>query len=436
MSEEIVRAQAATPATRLQGAENKKLGDVVDTTAVPEQEQRCKTCGYPLPKTDDGSLTKLWNWIWGGLTKSSSLRRLADSIPVLQAEITALIPYDQTQSPKPAPPLPAWYSQSLQLLEQAHKACTAKNVDLGWRCFNAAERFCLVGLTPARLRARAESLLLEVKDKNKGISDWRRESVVKLIGNSEGRLTVPPDLNNVVEAFRIVHEHFSNNYLKMGILRRRLNLLIWLCLLVLVAWFVFPPRYPSPEISLAKGQVAGTNAVMLTLSNSPSAAKGTNAGEIGAGTNLTGLLVVTSPPAVTIRSNLASLIPQFANLETSVTNQIVSEAASDADSGSARTRRERWLTIVLMGLLGATISGFTATLTSGSKQSVPDQLSASTMMLARFFVAAVSALAITILAGSTFLNLGPLTQERFWTLALISGFSDRLLLRAIGNVAQ
>src|SRR5208283_3008136 len=98
---------------------------------------------------------------------------LEDSIPILKEEITALLPDDRTQLSPPVPSLPVWCSHSLWLLGGAGEACEDKNVDLGWRCFMAAERFSLFGLSPGGLKARAEALLHEIEQEDKGLSDWR-----------------------------------------------------------------------------------------------------------------------------------------------------------------------------------------------------------------------------------------------------------------------
>jgi len=96
-----------------------------------------------------------------------------------------------------------------------------------------------------------------------------------------------------------------------------------------------------------------------------------------------------------------------------------------------------WCTIFLSGIIGAIISGFTSSIKKeGKRARIPLELSDSSITFARLALGALSALAVTIFLISGLLKLGELRYELMLTIAIVSGFSERLLLRAIEAVSK
>lgn len=93
--------------------------------------------------------------------------------------------------------------------------------------------------------------------------------------------------------------------------------------------------------------------------------------------------------------------------------------------------------VVLAGLLGGLISAFTSTIRSDIRNSnIPAELSTHTVTFARLMLSALSALAITLFLTSGLLSFEQLNYELILAIAVVSGFSERLLLRAVDQVAK
>lgn len=170
---------------------------------------------------------KTW-WRW----RSTSWRRLANSLPPYCLELEFLI--SSTQRPD-AP----WANVARCLLVEAWKALTAGNDELGWKCFLAAQRVELSGLSEDALQARAHSILTEG---NRKLGRWRRRSVVDLLAQkpSTGAETVAPKpkvtVAEVYEAALILHEHYSNVQHRLRFHKRLLGALALVALVAMAVW--------------------------------------------------------------------------------------------------------------------------------------------------------------------------------------------------------
>jgi hypothetical protein len=96
-----------------------------------------------------------------------------------------------------------------------------------------------------------------------------------------------------------------------------------------------------------------------------------------------------------------------------------------------------WLAVLASAVLGALFSGFSSSIsTEQGKTRIPDELSTTTITFARFTLAMVSAIAISIFLASGVLNLPKPSFELLLGIAFASGFSDRLLVRAIESITK
>ncbi|HVF43875.1 MAG TPA: hypothetical protein VM936_12720 [Pyrinomonadaceae bacterium] len=107
-------------------------------------------------------------------------------------------------------------------------------------------------------------------------------------------------------------------------------------------------------------------------------------------------------------------------------------------AGAAIGLRLFWGTVSLAGAVGAIISGFISSIQGdGGRSGIPQELQGSTITFARVALGALSALAVTTLLNSGVLNLGnKLGYELALAVAVVSGFSERLLLRAVEAVSK
>jgi hypothetical protein len=90
-----------------------------------------------------------------------------------------------------------------------------------------------------------------------------------------------------------------------------------------------------------------------------------------------------------------------------------------------------WLTIVVSGVIGAIISGFTSSIKGGGAKRIPIELDFSAVTFARLALGALSALAVTACLNAGILKLSVLSYELMLAASILAGFSERLLLRAL-----
>lgn len=296
-----------------------------------------------------------WMRMWVFLQRilgleSSSLLRLEQTLPVLRAELLA-----QIECCRQAGDLPFkcnWDQHALHLLAQAAHAANQRNADLGWRLLKAANRFRFYGMDETAIKHQAAAVLREIIDDRKGVNKWRKETIQAMLQNNQGEMNQPLNVEAVIEARRILDEHYDNDYAKLAILRDRLNLFNTVSLALIVGWLAVAPLLP-----LLAPRVGGP--------------------------------------------------------------------------------RLLWLCVILAGILGAVISGFTASFSGDSRRSrIPSEIAMTTITIARFFTAAVSSIAITIFLVSGILSFVSPDFPLVLAVAIVAGFSDRLLLGAIDRVAN
>jgi hypothetical protein len=178
---------------------------------------------------------------------SPSLQRLENTIPIFRAEMESL--KKSSTAGRGGSASLVWAEQAKELLCEAEKAVKTRNAERGWRCLKAADRFTWQGLAtaaPDLLQAKVEAIANEAEDEKKGVTKWRRESIKKLLKDKEGKL-VPVSsrqVDKMIEAKRLLDEHYDNVYQRLAILKTRLKLLFFLGLAFLGLWFVVLPPVP------------------------------------------------------------------------------------------------------------------------------------------------------------------------------------------------
>ncbi len=303
--------------------------------------------------------------------ESSSLERLRTSLIVFEKELDSLKKVNS--SPTEISLNIDWKTPSIGLLEEAKQAVNESDVEKGWRCLKAADRFLHFGLaekTPDLLKTKEKSYLIEAKDEKKGLSKWRKDSIIKLLDRN-----VNPEVSNkdikedenklihvyrVIEAKRLLDEHFDNVYQKQLIIKRRLIWLSFFGLIAIVFWIMLSLPVPAIE----------------TEGNDP-----------------------------------------FENVFTNSSPKF-------------------WFAIVLAGILGSILSSFTSSIGNEKGSSIPAELSTNTLAFARIMVGALSAIVITVFLTADILSFQPNNYAFMLTMAIISGFSDRFLLNAIEKMVK
>lgn len=133
----------------------------------------------------------------------------------------------------------SWASAAEDLLDNVQQALDDGDVDLGWQCFNAAQRMELFGLEQledGRLEAKAQAVLHEADEK---LGSWRKKTVQDILADPNRR-DVTAD--KVYYASQILHEHHNNVYRRLDIIGRQFRILVIVAVLAAVAWLLLAPH--------------------------------------------------------------------------------------------------------------------------------------------------------------------------------------------------
>lgn len=348
------------------------------------------------------AMLQVW---WHKRAHSVSYRRLEAVLCILQTETDAQTA-DQDK---------CWQDLSKQYLYKADEALANHDAELGWRLFKAASQARLYSATDRQSEATA--ILLEARDEQKKLSAWRRKSIIALLSTDDGK-TIKDSLaaESVVKAQRLLDEQTDNTYYKLAIVKERLQFLAWTSFIILVTWVVL-----SPPVSMI----------------SPSDV------EVGPTTQTADSIIGTAPlPSVV--SAASSITDTSPITSTMVSSSVLSATTPDSSTlvsvitplyaGDKRKLPPWmfWLSLIFAGMMGAVISSLTAAMQQDlSKSRIPEELSTSTVTFARLFLAALSAVVISLFLISGLLNYSTFTYELLLAIAVVSGFSERLLVRAM-----
>jgi|GEM_PF-385583 len=95
-----------------------------------------------------------------------------------------------------------------------------------------------------------------------------------------------------------------------------------------------------------------------------------------------------------------------------------------------------WGTVSALGLMGALLSIFISIRTRAGKSRIPIELADNWVTVARLGIAVLTAIMAVILLHSQIINLGLESAQLTWAVALAAGFSERLVVRALEQVAE
>jgi hypothetical protein len=369
-------------------------------------------------------LYRTWEWMF-----PSSVQRLRNVLPGFRQDLMALACRNTNQTNKDQ--AIDWKKPAINLLERAEEAVNAGNAEQGWQCLNAAARFMLHGLSYDRdgkrlLNNHAVVIANIAADDKKGLPRWRRESINTLLKDDQNEVKKKIKVLELVEAKRILDEHSDNVYRRLAILKSRLFLLSISGLIFLIVW-LFILRPPVPEIVVARNT---SNAPAIAGVNAATASASTSSPTPGVSIDTEGALA----PSV---SADATEISSDAGIPFVSTTTISTSVISEQRSLTSNVAEKFWWTVVLAGLLGGLISAFTSAIGSDIKKSnIPAELSTQSITFARLMLATLSALAVTLFMTSGILSFGQLSYELIIAIAIASGFTERLLLRAVNLVVN
>jgi 8-oxo-dGTP diphosphatase len=271
---------------------------------------------------------------------STSSARLGQALPAFQLELEHRIVRTTRHSGEPF-----WTPLALKALAQAEAARQVGGVDEGWHLFQVAQRLEFFGMEAEEKKLRARSLSAE---SNKKLSGWRRKTIEGLCQKLCGELDPDPML--LVALSQLRDEKLANQYQKLGMWRRQLEIL---------------------------------------------------------------LLVLLSAVALFLIANWWAPL------------QLTSDASGEPGVLAAAA---------LLGAMGACLSAISGLGKAALDSRIPELLNQLLVAALRPALGAAAALGVYMILVSRFLDLGPVTVVRALAVAFASGFTERLVFRAIAAV--
>lgn len=118
-----------------------------------------------------------------------------------------------------------------KLLGYAEEALVQDKTELAWQHYHSALRSELKLDSEASLKFKIEQLRNESTEK---LSDWRSKTVLVSLENADDTL---PETDTVIEGYRVLHDHFSNVYLKNRNILFQLTVLSGILFFFLLVFF-------------------------------------------------------------------------------------------------------------------------------------------------------------------------------------------------------
>ena len=113
-----------------------------------------------------------------------------------------------------------WAIQAKKLIEDTEDYLKENKIDEAWKSFHAVKRMVVFDMNDVERMARAKSLFQETAKLN----DWRKESIVNLLGKLKDGETDPPAVETLIHALEIKDEAYDNQFY----LNRLSHNLFWL----------------------------------------------------------------------------------------------------------------------------------------------------------------------------------------------------------------
>jgi len=125
----------------------------------------------------------------------------------------------------------SWVAAAHDQLQNVKRCLESNDIEGGWFCFHAAERFAVFGLNKAELANRAHILREEAQK----ISSWRSGTITSLLAVSDDQVTA----ERVADAMALRNEDSTNQYYRTRLTGDQLRILLIICGLSAVALLPF-----------------------------------------------------------------------------------------------------------------------------------------------------------------------------------------------------
>lgn len=146
-----------------------------------------------------------------------------------------------------------WAPAAHEQLNNVQRCLESDDIEGGWFCLHAAQRYAVFGMNQTELANRAYVLREEAAK----ISSWRGEAIDNLLAVGHGQLTA----ECVADAMALRNEDSTNQYYKTRVTGDQLRILVIVCGLAAVAaapFMLLPGRIPVVAAVLFFGLLGAT----------------------------------------------------------------------------------------------------------------------------------------------------------------------------------
>lgn len=146
-----------------------------------------------------------------------------------------------------------WSPAAHEQLNNVQRCLESNDIEGGWFCLHAAQRYAVFGMNQTELANRAYVLREEAMK----ISSWRGEAIDNLLAVGHGQLTA----ECVADAMALRNEDSTNQYYKTRVTGDQLRILVMVCGLAAVAaapFLFLPGRTPMIAAVLFFGLLGAT----------------------------------------------------------------------------------------------------------------------------------------------------------------------------------
>jgi 8-oxo-dGTP diphosphatase len=147
----------------------------------------------------------------------------------------------------------SWAPAAHEQLNNVQRCLESNDIEGGWFCLHAAQRYAIFGMNQTELTNRAYVLREEALK----ISSWRGEAIDNLLATGHGQLTA----ECVADAMALRNEDSTNQYYKTRVTGDQLRILVIVCGLAAVAaspFMLLPGRIPVVAAVLFFGLLGAT----------------------------------------------------------------------------------------------------------------------------------------------------------------------------------
>ncbi len=374
-------------------------------------------------------------------------RRLYDKLPILRAEIDAFkLEAGADWDKKP------WLKIADDLFIKLEESVNKYEIQQGWKIYKNIGRLLIHGLAKGHDQShlsRAKSIFYEALGKME-VDSWRRKSILDLLGKVDKAtpeqwvFNEAATVENIIKANEILDEHQDNFYDKLLTVNGQIRLLTWTAFWSIALFIFIAPKvgdFPR-HADLSLDAVSEMTEFLRKERNRDSLDKDAIEKR---------LENVERGDDDATQTEKSEGDKKALSKEDSLLKAKDGKPGSTASEGKKKRMhkdkesipihedpRRLAVLVILMGIIGAIVSGFLRVIQTGAENTMPNQLFGTTILISRLVLATVAALAVYIFLGTGLLLLfsSKISFELLLAFCFVAGFSEKLVQKGVETLTK